>query len=217
MPTLISDIKGTITDFDQHVEMEQAYFHRNAVEAIMKLRGVDEETARKDYYAIIEHEDRNDPDYRTVYVPAVSRVATIGYRNGDLSLADCIRDGVEDTFRYIKDDSGRIVLVGLSDEESTRASMASVDLEKYVDAVYCSNRVGSKKDATAMRHIAQQEGVDLRECLYVDDKLAHVKGAQMAEVGQALWMTDTADSAVETGVQAVSSYGDIKAYYDKLR
>lgn len=216
MPDLISDIKGTLTNFKKHTGAEEAYFHQNAIQALMQIEGISEDKARARYEEISRHNDKKDPCRKKIFVPAVNNVAEIGYRNGDLSLENSVKDGVKEVFDYIKKDGARIILVGLAHPEVTRTSLSTVGLDKYIDSIYQSSEVGSKEDGTAFRIIAEREGLNLIECIYLDDKSEQAKAAHNAGVGRAIWILDGAEYK-DIGIPAIEDFREIKRFYDEMK
>lgn len=216
MPDLILDIKGTLTNFKKHTGAEEAYFHERAVETLMELDGISRDEAESRYNKICKHSEKADPEYKKIFVPAVSRVAEIGYTNGDLSLKDSIKDGVKEVFEYIRADGARIILVGLAPPETTKASLASVGIDSYVDSIYESGEVGSKKDGTAFRIIAERENLNLAYCMYLDDKPEQALAAHHSGIGRAIWILDGAEYK-DIGIPAIEDFREVKRFYDRMK
>lgn len=218
MVDVITDVKGTLTAFKPHVSLEVEYFHANAINALMEIEGLGRKQAERRYQELVQHADKKkDPKaYKGIFVPAVSMVAELGYKNGELSLQEIVHDGVEEVLAYIKETGARIVAVGMSLPSSTVVSLATAGLDQYVDAAYQSSKVGSKEDGTAYRTIAEREGFVLENCMYLDDKLKQAEGAVRAGVGKALWVLDGKPEQ-ETKLDIIRDFKEVRAHYDALR
>ena len=216
MVNLIADIKGTLTNFKKHVEIEDRYFRQKGIEVIAQIDALNKTGAKAKYEQLLEYADKKHPKHKSVLVPERGRVAEIGYRTGELSLESAVHDGVEETLAYMHEDGARIILVGLSTAESTLQSLATVGLDKYVNAIYNSKEVGSKVDGTAYRTIAEREGIILAESMYLDDKLGQAEGAAKAGVAKALWVLDDND-VVDTNLPIITDFREVVKHYDALK
>ena len=224
MVNLIADIKGTLTNFKKHVEIEDRYFRQKGIEVIAQIDALNKTGAKAKYEQLLEYADKKHPKHKSVLVPERGRVAEIGYRTGELSLQSAVHDGVEETLAYMYEDGVRIILVGLSTPESTRESLATVrskslavrSLDNYVHAIYNSKEVGSKTDGTAYRTIAEREGISLAESMYLDDKLKQAEGAARAGVAKALWVLDD-NEVVDTSLPIITDFREVVKHYDELK
>ncbi len=191
MTDVISDIKGTLTYFDKQIKAEIDLYISNialAMTATGDLRELDEEKIE----ILKANRDRllTDKQFRKENASLINKFAEDGYTTGELNLGSFLRECVEDFFKQVRSDGGKIVLVGLAQPSTTIASLRTAGLDRYVNAVYQSGEVGSKADGTAFRTIAEKEGLDLSRCICIDDKIEQVEGALKVGVGLGVVMFD---------------------------
>ena len=213
---VISDIKGTWTNFKKHVSLEIGYFHDRAVDVLMEIDSLTRTEAEAKYRLVCRSSDKKKDKkaYKAVFVPAVSRVAEVGYIARDLSLKDCIKDGAERLLTDMKEHGSRVIMVGSSIPSSTLASLATVGLDKFVDEAYQSSEVGSKTDSTAFQTIKNREGLDLNRCLYMDDKLDQAEAAAQTGVGTSIWVLDGKErQETRHGVCVAKDLSDVHHIY----
>jgi len=219
---VISDIAGTLTDFREHITAEEDFFHSRAISALMEFEGLDKEQAKQRYEELLPHSMKGNPDgfksdplYKSEFCPIVSKCADEGYRSGALNMNAFLRPGAREFLEYLSKKDKRIILVSLSQVETTRTALRTAGLERYVGPIYCSSDLGNKETGEAFSDIAKEQKLELFDCMYLDDKLRNVLGARTAGIGTSIWVAEPKDSdIVQDNIFTTSDFKEIKERYE---
>jgi len=167
----IIDVVGTIADKERLIPQLEGNFDKAAVE-YYTANGVSQKKAEAKLALgkKLRAKNRRDPSYEKMQ----DEVAAYSYEKGKIKLE--IYDDAHTALKEMRESGAEIAIFSSGMDKSLQPAFKSVrldggkSLDDYVSKYFSSNQVGPKSRRETFERIPKDMGVEISDCVYIDDE-----------------------------------------------